>query len=101
MSMQMDKFSETLNPENYDKAIQIYAQVKKSGISDSDQLFKVHTKDCFKRGFEFPQISMNQYVQDQLTHLEAAQDNLNNNIKNKKLSNDFIAVGIEVAANLA
>lgn len=55
-----------------------------AGNPAGDELLKVNTKDIFKDGFkQFPQIADNQYVQDQLTYLEGAQDNLNRNYHNR------------------
>jgi len=39
-------------------------------------------------------------VQDQLTYLEAAQDNVNANYHNRAIVNSFIATGNEVANKL-
>lgn len=61
----------------------------------------VTTKDLFKRGFKmFPQIAQNEYVQDQLAYLEAAEDNLNGNMINPNLVQAYVDRGHEVAANL-
>jgi hypothetical protein len=52
--------------------------LKKDGLKDHEKLMSVTTKDLFNRGFKmFPQIAQNEYVQDQLAYLEAAEDNLN------------------------
>lgn len=62
----------------------------------------VHTTDVFEAGFtKFPQIAKNEYVQDQITYLDAAQDNLNNNQDNESLLENFIARAKEVSKNLS
>lgn len=48
----------------------------------------------------FPQVAQNEYVQDQLGYLEAAEDNLNGNMINPRLVQAMVDRGHEVADNL-
>ena len=101
MKDEMQKFSQTLVEDHYDNAIKIQDELKKAGNPVADQLLKIDTKDFFRSGFKmFPQVANNEYVKDELTYLEGAEDNLNGNIHNKNLVQAFIQRGHEVATKL-
>lgn len=100
MNKEMDEFSHTLDMRHYDSALALQQQLKKDGLRDHEKLMSVTTKDVFKKGFKmFPQVSQNEYVQEQLAYLEAAEDNLNGNLINPRLVQALVDRGHEVAGN--
>jgi len=101
MNNEMDIFSHSLDVNHYDRAIELQKTLKKEGLKDHEKLMSVTTKELFKKGFKsFPQIAQNEYVQEQLAYLEAAEDNLNGNLINPRLMQAMVNRGQEVASNL-
>ena len=68
----------------------------KEKLSDADfdskklKDLKVHSSTYFEKSFKFPSVAANEYSQDQLNLLEAAEKNLNDNIDNDKLQQSFL-----------
>lgn len=97
----VDTFSRTLNEDDFHQAISIQKELRSQSLAQGETRLMVHTTDIFEGGFtKFPQISKNEYVQDQISYLDAAQDNLNNNQDNASLLEAFIARAKEVSKNL-
>ena len=88
MEDEYKQFAATLDAKHYDEAIKIQNELKMEGNPAADMKLQVNTRDVFKSGFhQFPQVANNQYVQDQLSYLEAAQDNMNQNYHNRDIMN--------------
>ena len=101
MNKEMDEFSHSLDMSHYDSAMLLQKELKRDGLRDHEKLMSVTTKELFKKGFKsFPQIAKNEYVEEQLQYLEAAEDNLNGNMINPRLVEALVQRGHEVAANL-
>lgn len=68
----MDQFSVNLNVDNLNKAIQMQKDISenedflKAGYKLPEYTFSVHTSEVFKNSFTFPQISLNDFAQEQL-----------------------------------
>ena len=87
----VDKFSHDLDQSDLKQALSL-----KEKLSDAsyDQYklkdLKVHSSTYFEKAFKFPTVAGNEYSQDQLNLLEAAEKNLNDNIDNDKLQTAFV-----------
>ena len=73
-------------------------QLKNKNITPSP--LKVNTKKIYQNQFTFPQVAQNDYVSEQLSDLEAAQQNFNQNPENETLMNKFIEVAQDTTDNL-
>lgn len=101
LNLAVDTFSKSLSEEDFHAAIKLQKELKSQSLAQGEARLMVHTTDIFEAGFiKFPQISKNEFVQDQINYLDAAQDNLNNNQDNQSLLENFIARAKEVSKNL-
>lgn len=97
----IDTFSKTLLEDDFHKAIKLHKEMRQNSLAQGETKLNFHTTEVFEAGFkQFPQIAQNEYVQDQLRYLDAAQANLNNNVDNDCLLEDFISRAKEVSKNL-
>jgi len=71
MNKQVNLFERGLESENWEKATNIFAQLKKKDFVPKP--LEVNTKKIFENQFTFPQLAQNTYVIDELDNLEAAQ----------------------------
>ena len=70
----IDKFSTSLNKQDFQAAVQITKDMSAAGFEDG--AIKVHTSDVYRKSFTFPQIAQNDYAQEQFETLNIAEQNL-------------------------
>ena len=75
-------------------------ELLQAGADANDMNMKVNTTDVFIKQFQFPDVAKYDYSVEQLNGLEAAEKNLNDNIDNEKLLDEFIAMAQLTAKNL-
>jgi len=76
----MDHFSVSLSEADFHRALALQREVRGQNLAQGAVKLLIHTSDMFGSGFtKFPQVAKNQFVEDQLNLLDAAQDNLNGN----------------------
>lgn len=51
---------------------------------------KINAVDNFKKGFAFPEVAKNDFSSEVLDELEIAEKNLNSNLDNVDLFNNFV-----------
>ena len=94
---QLGQFSRTFDKKNWDNAMTIYEELKKH---DKQPKIAVTTKELYDHSFSFPKVRNYDYAVENMTDLEAAEDNLNKNIFNAFALSNFIEVAKRVRANL-
>ena len=87
----MDQFSRKFDIKNYNNALSI---AKKMGTKAP----KVHSWELLDGSFSFPRVRRYESVQAQMDQVEHFQDNLNTNLSNQVLVNNFITMGKQAAA---
>ena len=101
MQDKADSVAKTLNMEDFQAVQESLTQLQKKHINAKEAIVNFDIVEQMREGFtEFPQMKNNEYVQEQLTYLEGAQDNLNNNPANGKLALRLAEVASEVSTNL-
>jgi hypothetical protein len=91
MAALMDAFSRTFDRAYYNKAMEISNRLK---IAPS----RVTTWELYDKAFTFPRVRNYDLVKEQMDILEHYEDNLNTNISNNKLVDDFITHATAVHA---
>jgi len=61
---------------------------------------KINAVDAFKKGFAFPEVSKNEFSSEVLDELEIAEKNLNSNLENVDLFNNFVETAEECKKKL-
>ena len=89
----MDQFSRHFNIQNYKNAMEIAKELNLKPPA-------VHTWELLDKSFAWPRVRRFQDVQEQMDMVEHFQDNLNTNISNLKLVENFIRVGTTAVAEL-
>ena len=83
MQDKADAFAKTLNMDDFQAVQESLTQLQKKHINAKEAIVNFDIVEQMREGFtEFPQMKNNEFVQEQLTYLEGAQDNLNNNPAN-------------------
>ena len=82
----VDKFSHDLDQSDLKLALNLKEKLRDASYDETKlKDIKVHASNYFETGFKFAGVADNEYSQDQMTLLEAAEKNLNDNIDNDKL----------------
>jgi len=61
---------------------------------------KINTNSLFKKSFEFPEVAKNDFASDLFEELEIAEKNVNANLDNVDLYNNFIETAEKVKKSL-
>jgi hypothetical protein len=91
MAALMDAFSRTFDKAYYSKAMEIATKLKTTPS-------RVTTWELYDKAFTFPRVRNYDLVKEQMDILEHYEDNLNTNISNNKLVDDFITHATAVHA---
>ena len=83
MKEELGLFSRTQDPKHFRNAIQVRNQLENEDHQQPDLV--VDTKELFAKGFTFENVAQYDHVVAQLTEVQNAQDNLNNNQDNDTL----------------
>ena len=75
----------------------IRGELAKGGVNVK---FAVTTKELYDKSFSFPKVRNYDYAVQQMNDLEAAEDNLNNNLSNQLALKRFVETAKRVRANL-
>lgn len=84
-------FSKTFKESDFDKGMKLHQELldlNESAIS-IDKV-KINSVDVFKKQFQFPEVSKNDFSTEALEELEIAEKNLNSNLDNVDLFNSFV-----------
>lgn len=96
-----DNFSKNLKESEFDKAMKTKEQVLELGESQQSlDKIKVNAVDSYKKGFAFPEVSKNDFSSEVLDELEIAEKNLNSNLDNVDLFNNFVETAEECKKKL-
>ena len=98
MRIEMDYFSRKFDIKNYNNAMKIWAELKKGGWKGKSP--QVTTWELYDKSFTFPRVRKYELVEQQMNILEHFEDNLNTNITNSVLVNQFIAHAKEAQRRL-
>ena len=71
-------FSRTLDEEHWKNAIKVKTELEENDHLTDLQLM-INTKDLIEQGFQFPKVATYDNVVSQLTEVQNAEDNLNQN----------------------
>ena len=78
MKEEMTLFSKTQDKQHLDDALKMRdALQEKDHLQNLGESLVINTKELFEAGFQFPNIAQYDNVQNQLTEILNAQDNLN------------------------
>jgi len=92
MKVQIALFEHSQNIDDYMKVKNSHMELrKKYKLRPEDLQTNISSAELINSGFsDFPQIATNDYVIDQLNLLKASQDNLNSNLENVNLAQQYI-----------
>ena len=88
MNVEMDYFSRKFDVKHYNNAMKIFAELKGSGFQGKAP--KVTTWELYNKSFAWPRVRKYELVEEGMNVLEHFEDNLNTNITNSVLLNNFI-----------
>ena len=99
---QMDKFSRSLDREDFDKALEMKTNLIENENVAKEELdkVKISTRALYQKGFQFAEVARNDYAAEQLDELEIAEKNFNANRDNKDLLDNFLNTVSSVKKNL-
>ena len=100
MLAELANFDKTLNPFNYERALQLKSKIEEQGhlrVRD----FHVAVADKWAHGFVHDEVAKHQFVTDKLEELSVAQDNLNRNFDSQAQVQLFIKTAKEIRNTLA
>ena len=90
-------FSKSLDKEHLKNAIEMKQTLQEQNNNIED--IQISTKDLYENAFQFPNVAQYEHVQSQLSELQSAQDNLNQNQENPILQNKFVRIATKVRDN--
>lgn len=91
MKKAFDNFSMNLKESEFDKAMKVKEQLLELNESATQlDKTKINAVDLFKKGFAFEEVSKNDFSSEVLDELEIAEKNLNSNLDNVDLFNNFV-----------
>ena len=90
-------FSKSLDKEHLKNAL----EMKQTLLDQNNNLeeIPISTKDLYEGAFQFANVAQYEHVQSQLSELQSAQDNLNQNQENPILQDKFVRVATKVRNN--
>ena len=88
MLAEMDYFSRKFDVKHYNNAMKIFAELKGNGFQGKAP--KVTTWELYNKSFAWPRVRKYELVEEGMNVLEHFEDNLNTNITNSVLLNNFI-----------
>ena len=97
MKEELNMFSRTLDPDHLKDAMEIREELVDDNSSIDEVL--INTKELYEHAFKFANVASYDNVIAQLTEIQNAQDNLNQNTNNPILVKKFIEVAQKVKKN--
>ena len=97
MNSELLEFSKTLDTEHFQAAVDMRNELLEDHINEPELV--ITTKQLYKNAFVFPGVSEYENVNSQLTDVQNAQDNLNQNQDNPVLMDKFVKVATKVRQN--
>ena len=94
MNIRMDFFSRTFDKKWYNDSMKIWDELKKKGYKGKGP--HVTTWDLYNNAFSFQRVRRYGFVVEGMNTIEQFEDNLNMNLSNSKLLNQFIQHAKEV-----
>jgi hypothetical protein len=86
---------------DFDKAMKLREQLLDMNESQvSIDKIKINAVESFKKGFAFPEVAKNDFSMEVLDELEIAEKNLNSNLDNVDLFNNFVETAQECKKKL-
>lgn len=99
MNHQWSKFCASLDVDAYHKALELWSKLEKDG--KKQPLPKVDTVKQYRKGFTIEDLDRNDFATDQLNLLDAAAQNLNNDLDSHVLLAKFIMQAKDTASELS
>lgn len=92
------KFSKSLKEDDFDAAMKIKNDLIENDNQSKESLdkIKINTNSLFKKSFEFPEVAKNDFATDLFEELEISEKNVNSNLDNVDLYNNFIETAEKV-----
>ena len=94
---QLGEFSRTFDLQFWNDAMKIKGELEKQGKHPK---VAVTTKELYDHSFSFPKVRNYDFAVKNMNDLEAAEDNLNNNISNAWALKRFVEIAKRVRTNL-
>lgn len=96
------KFSKSLKEDDFDAAMKIKNDLIENDGQTKESLdkIKINTNSLFKKSFEFPEVAKNDFATDLFEELEISEKNVNANLDNVDLYNNFIETAEKVKKSL-
>jgi len=93
-----EKFSKSLTEEDFDASVKSKNDLIENDGASPDQLdkIKISTVEIFKHQFSFPEVAKNDFSSSLFEELEISQKNLNSNLDNVDLFNNFVETADKV-----
>lgn len=93
-----DKFSKSLSEEDFDNSVKMKNDlIENDGLSaDTLDKIKINTVETYKHQFSFPEVAKNDFSTSLFEELEISQKNLNSNLDNVDLFNNFVETADKV-----
>ena len=101
MKEEMSLYSKTQDSEHLEDALKMRDALQEKEHLDLHEQLVINTKELFESGFQFPSVAQYENVQNQLTEILNAQDNLNQNLENPILQTKFAKAVEKVRNNFA
>jgi hypothetical protein len=84
-------FSKSLKEEDFDKGMKLKQElIDLSQPKDGLDKTKIATNTLYKKQFQFPEVAKNDFSTELFEALEIAEKNLNSNLDNVDLFNNFV-----------
>jgi len=86
-------FSKGLKETDFDAAMKTRQELLDMNESATSlDKIKINSVEIYKKSFEFPEVAKNDFSSEVLDELEIAEKNLNSNLDNVDLFNDFVDI---------
>lgn len=96
-----DNFSKNLKESEFDRGMKLREQLLDMNESAASlDKTKINAVEAFKKGFAFPEVAKNDFSSEVLDELEIAEKNLNSNLDNVDLYNNFVETAEDVKKKL-
>ena len=86
-----NSFSKNLKEADFDKALKLKNELLEMNESQTSlDKIKINSVELFQKQFQFPEVAKNDFSTQLLDELEIAEKNLNSNLDNVDLYNNFV-----------
>ena len=94
-------FSKTLKEDDFDRGMKLKQELLDlNQPKDALDKTKIATNNLYKKQFQFPEVAKNDFSTELFENLEIAEKNLNSNLDNVDLFNNFVETAQDVKKKL-